>query len=378
VVNGRERARPRLATRLTIATLLLLLPLYLILLFGYVADQRAQRTNEIGNSLVLGQLAATVVEGFRRDLNGTVLAASTVLGDQQRPLDQATVGPYLNTISAEYPALRALFITDPQGRVVASQQATGVGTDLTGRTYISALQAGATSTWSGGLAGLQSGQPTIVHGRAIRGQDGVARGFMFAAFQPQAFIERLPVELAPDAGLVLIDDTGQVLYASESTSLDALQNVGDSPLVHAALAGNVVKLDGQLTPFADGPVYGALVPVASSGWVVAYTRPVAGLESALRARLLQQALAITLVMGAAAIVIAYLTRRLLRPLRLTRSRLNGLSTCIQTTLETFRITARQREQAKSPAFSERNCWAARAKARPLATSLVTRPARAPQ
>ena len=138
---------------------------------------------------------------------------------------------------------------------------------------------------------------------------------MLAAFQPQAFIERLPVELAPD-GLVLIDNTGQVLYASDSTKLDALENVGDSPLVRAALAGNVAQLDGQQTPFADGPVYGALVPVATSGWVVAYTRPVAGLESELRARLLEQGLAITLVMGAAAIFITYLTRRLLQPLRM--------------------------------------------------------------
>ena len=219
----------RLATRLTVATLALLLPLYLVLLAGYISDQRAQRTSEIANSIVLGQLAASVVEGFRRDLTGTVLAASVVLSDQQRPIDQDTVGPYLTTIASEYPTLRALFITDSNGRVVASQQASGVGTDLTGRPYISALQAGFTSTWSGGLAGLQSGQPTIVHGRALRGQDGSVRGFMLAAFQPQAFIERLPGKQAPDAGLVLIDDTGQVLYASDSTPLDALENVGDSP-----------------------------------------------------------------------------------------------------------------------------------------------------
>jgi hypothetical protein len=38
-------------------------------------------------------MAAIVVEGFRRDLEGTLLAASLALGDSSRPLDQAGVGP---------------------------------------------------------------------------------------------------------------------------------------------------------------------------------------------------------------------------------------------------------------------------------------------
>jgi hypothetical protein len=216
------RRRPRLATRLTIATLALLLPIYLILLAGYAAGVQAQRTAQVGDSVVFGQMAATVVEGFRRDLEGTLLAASLALGDTSRPLDQASVGPYLDALSKSYPTLRALFLTDPQGRVIASQASTGVGADVAGRPYIVALQAGADAVWSGGLAGLQTGQTTIAYARTVRGTDGRARGFLVAAFQPLVVVERLPVSLANDARLVLVDERGRVLFASDATELGDL------------------------------------------------------------------------------------------------------------------------------------------------------------
>src|SRR5207302_2901148 len=162
---------------------------------------------------------------------------------------------------------------------------------------------------------LQTGQTTIAYARAVRGTDGVARAFLVAAFQPQVVVERLPVALANDAGLVLVDERGRVLFASDASELGDLDDVSGVPLVRAALGGRTVLLDGDTTPLARGPQYGALVPVGSSGWVVGYTRPVAALESALRDRLIQQGIAITLVMLIAAAGIAYTTRRLLRPLR---------------------------------------------------------------
>jgi signal transduction histidine kinase len=314
-VNPGRRRTPRLATRLTIATLGLLVPLYVILLAGYGAGLRDQRTSEVANSVVLGQMAASVIDGFRRDLNGTVLATTLAFGDLARPLDQANAGAYLDALAREYPTLRALFVTDRQGRVIASQANTGVGADVSARPYVAALQAGAVSVWSGGLAGLQTGQTTIAHGRVIHGSDGAVRGFVIAAFQPQAFIEQLPVALASDARLILIDERGRVLFATEGTSLEALDDVSHEPAVREALGGATIRLDGVQTPFASGPQYGAMVPIGRSGWVVAYLRPIEALESALRARLIQQALATTAVTAAAAILIAYLTRRLLRPLR---------------------------------------------------------------
>jgi hypothetical protein len=164
--------RPWLATRLILATIALLVPIYAILLLGYAASVREQRAAEVSNSVLVAQMAASVVEGFRRDLEGTLLAAGLALGDQTRPLDQATVGPYLDGLTQGQPSLRALFITDRAGRVIASQAATGVGADVSTRPYILALQADAQSVWSGGLAGQQTGQTTIAYARAIVANGG--------------------------------------------------------------------------------------------------------------------------------------------------------------------------------------------------------------
>ncbi len=293
----------------------MLVPLYLILLAAYATGLRDQRTNEVENSLLVARLVASVIDGYRRDVSGTLLAASLAFGDRARPLDQDSLGPYLDQVARAYPTLRALFVTDPDGVVIASQASAGVGSDVSGRSYIVALRNGAEIVWSGGLAGLQTGQTTIAHARAIRAPDGAVRGFVVAAFQPQALIEQLPVRLAADAELVLVDDNGRLLFESGDNDMDPLADLSSGPLVRRALGGETVRLDGERTPFSSGAQYGAVVPVGNSGWAVAYTRPLDSLEGSLRDRLLQQALAITVVLAAAAALIALLTRRLLRPLR---------------------------------------------------------------
>src|SRR4029079_17322128 len=99
-----------------------------------------------------------------------------------------------------------------------------------------------------GVAGLQTGQIPIAHGRVIHASDGAVRGFVIAAFQPQSFIEQLPVALASDARLILIDERGRMLFATEGTSLEALDDVSGEPAVRDALGGMTIRLDGVETP----------------------------------------------------------------------------------------------------------------------------------
>ena len=54
--------RPRLATRLTVATIALLVPIYVILLLGYAAGVREQRAAEVSDSVIVGQMAGAVVD----------------------------------------------------------------------------------------------------------------------------------------------------------------------------------------------------------------------------------------------------------------------------------------------------------------------------
>src|SRR5688572_25091834 len=125
--------RWRLATRVTAAVVLLLVPLLLVELFNYRQAADDRRRAEIENAVVVANTLATVVDGFGRDIEGTFLAAALGIGARPGQLDQAALGGFLDRIAREYPSLRAIFVTDLTGRVVAAQQATGLGVNLAGR-----------------------------------------------------------------------------------------------------------------------------------------------------------------------------------------------------------------------------------------------------
>src|SRR5439155_27309119 len=101
-----------------------------------------RRAAEVDNAVVVGQAVAAAVDGFSHDLESTMVAAALALGAVDSPLNQQTTGGYLRALSAEYGVLRALFLVDLDGRVVAADGGTGVGVDLSARPYITALRTG--------------------------------------------------------------------------------------------------------------------------------------------------------------------------------------------------------------------------------------------
>jgi signal transduction histidine kinase len=296
--------RWRLATRVTVAVVLLLVPLLIVELFNYrqAADER--RRAEIENAAVVANTVATVVDGFGRDIEGTFLAAALGIGARPGQLDQAALGPLLDRLAQQYAVMRAIFVTDLSGRVVASQQASGVGVNLAGRAYVEALRAGAEAYWSDGFAGSESGEITVAFARTIPGPDGAARGFLIAAFYPPSLLERrFALVLPPDSDVTFVDRNGLVLHSTARGPLPAADRDGAAaPRMAEALAGRTVLVADDATPFGSEPRYGALVPVPRVGWIVAFTRPRAMLDAALQGRLLEQA------------ALALITRRLVRPL----------------------------------------------------------------
>ena len=107
-----------------------------------------------------------------------------------------------------------MFLTDAHGRLIATGTGGALGFDLSTRPYMPPLQAGAETVWSGGIAGVQTGETTVAFGRVVRGPDGAPRGFLIVAFYPQQFVERLPISLPPNARVTVIDDRGAALYDS--------------------------------------------------------------------------------------------------------------------------------------------------------------------
>ncbi|HEY3080290.1 MAG TPA: ATP-binding protein [Chloroflexota bacterium] len=308
--------RWRLATRVTAAVVLLLLPIFLVNLVTYRGVDEERRRAEMENATAIGYTVAAVVDGFASDIEGSFLAAALGLGDRPGELDQPSIGPYLDALARQYPSLRAIFVVDPNGRVIASAQAAGVGTDLSARPYVQALRAGAETVWSDGIVGLQSGEITVVFGRTIPRPDRVARAYIVAAFYPPTLLERrFPLVLPSDADVTFLDRKGLILHSTSRPDLPLAERQGMGvPGVGPALAGRTTLVENDPTPFGPEPRFGALVPVPRTGWVVAFTRPRAPLDAALLQRFREQTLFNAAVVLLFAAALALVTRRLVQPL----------------------------------------------------------------
>lgn len=310
-----------LSTRLTLLVAILAIPVLLIISLSYAEQVRERRASELDTATRSARNGASIVDGFLRDLENTTFAMAGVLAGSTKPYDQATFGAYLASLTKAYPELRAFFITDPSGKVVASASGEGIGVDLSTRPYLPPLKAGVDRVWSGSISGLQSGDITVAFGRPIRASDGTVRGFVILAFYPERVLQTLRVDFPPDAQLALIDERGRLLYASDRTEPAANEiDLVDAPGVRDALQGKVVPIDGVATPLSSDRRYGALAPIARTGWVLAMTRPLAALEVELLTRLIGDAAAVLGTLLIAALLAAYVANRLARPLReLSRS-----------------------------------------------------------
>lgn len=310
-------ARPRsLSYRLTLLVLAIGAQVLLVIGLSY-ADQLAERRRlELEGLTRSARNSASVLEGFLRSLDSTTFAGAGLLARSPDAFDQATYGPYLASITQHYRELRALFITDRDGKVVVSASGEGIGIDLSSRPYMQVLKTDVDRVWSGSIAGLQSGDITVAFGRPVRTSAGSVRGYLITAFYPERLIQTLKIDLPPDAQLVLIDERGRLLYATDRTEPARTEiDLTDAPGVRDALGGGVVTIDGTETPFQGGARYGALVPIPRTGWVLGVTRPLAALEAEAFSRLAANAAAVIASILFAAAVAAYLANRLARPLR---------------------------------------------------------------
>ncbi len=310
-----------LSTRLTLLIAVLAIPVLLIIGLSYADQDRERRASELDTATRSARNGASIVDGFLRDLENTTFVMAGVLAGSTRPYDQANFGALLGSLARAYPEVRAIFITDPSGKVVASGTGEGIGVDLSSRTYVATLKGGAERVWSGSISGLQTGDITVAFGRPIRPVGGTTRGFVITAFYPERVLQALRVDVPPDAQLALIDERGRLLYASDRTEPATTEiDLIDAPGVRDALQGKVVPIDGVATPLGTDRRYGALAPIARTGWALAMTRPLAALETELLTRLVGDAALVLGTLLVAALLAAFVANRLARPLReLSRS-----------------------------------------------------------
>jgi serine phosphatase RsbU (regulator of sigma subunit)/anti-sigma regulatory factor (Ser/Thr protein kinase) len=306
--------RWRLQSSLILTATAMFAVLMLLTAITYRDTITRERIAEVENAVAIARVSATLIESFIQDVEGTTLAMALAIGPGPDPITQDTAGSYLSTTIQHYPELRSLFVTDLAGKVIAAQRAEGLGIDLSRRSYVQALRSGRATIWSDGLMGLQSGEVTVAFGRVIKGPGGTRRGYLLAAFYPRRLIGALPPNLPSDARVTLIDRRGIVLHTTYAGITRGQRNVGASPFVRSALAGQVVPVAGQASLFGVEGRYGAFVPIPSTGWVLGFTRPLAPLEQRLRNLALRQVAVITIALLAAILVFMMIARRLIRPL----------------------------------------------------------------
>lgn len=293
----------------------IVVPFMAVVIMSQRDSMSQRREAQIENSVIVAHSVAGVVDGFVRDLESFGLAAAIALGAQQRPLDDAITASFLEQLHSSYGLVRSIFITDLQGRVIASRDSQGLGRDVSGRSYITNLQAGAESTWSEAVAGQDTGLTTVAHSRIIRGLDEEPRGYLVIAFYPESLTERLPDDLPQNANVTFIDTSGALLFASHPQSqVPPRERIPEFGPIESALGGTVGKIRDQSTPFHPETRFGAYVPVPSNGWVVGYTLPQGPLESSLQNRFYRDIALTSFVLLVGLGVMLFMADRISQPL----------------------------------------------------------------
>ena len=303
-----------LRTRLALALLAAFIPIAALIAYFSLTDAASVREERLGDYTTIGQSLAGTMDGFAHDLESVSAAGAGPLGASQADFSQQNMGAYLKYLRESTGTLRAVFITDPQGRVVASDSGSGTGTDLSSRVYIQQLMAGETSVWSGALSGLQSGQVTVAYARAILTPEGQPKGFFVFAFYPEDLTNRYAFTLPPDTNVSFFDQEGNLLFSVPSSTNVNPDELRAWPDFQRAREGQSVVLTEDSTPLSDDQRYGSLVPVGDRGWVLAISQPQSVIDSPLNARL-QRNLGVAFVVLVVAFLVSHtITSRLLRPL----------------------------------------------------------------
>lgn len=312
---GNTTRQWRLGTSLLVSLALLLALLMSFTFLTYRSVLAERRDAEIENAAAMARTVAAEVDRFIHDLQTTTLAIATILGNEGIPLDQPSLGNYLGRIVQDYGFIRALFVTDLNGHVLASASGEGIGLDLSDRPYMEALFTGTPAVWSDSLSGIQSGQVTVAFGRPIPSRGGAVRAYLLTAFYPRSLVARLQSTLPDDSRITLVDRHGFVMHSTYLPEISPEQrDVSSFEPLRNALAGRTVILNGDGLPISKEPRFGAIVPVSTTKWAVVYTRPLEPLEARIRRPAIEQAALLTVAVVLVGLIFGFIARRLTRPL----------------------------------------------------------------
>ncbi|HEX5369061.1 MAG TPA: histidine kinase dimerization/phospho-acceptor domain-containing protein, partial [Dehalococcoidia bacterium] len=322
----------RLRTRMTLALVMVVAPIAALLVLSHLQNLQAQRRSQVQNIAALSDSLTASVDGFARDLESVSFAASIAVGNGN-PITQQSEGPYLHNLRENYGSLSLIFVTDLNGKVLASEPSDLTDIDVSADKYVKALQTGGETVWTGVppdtssaplISGTSTvGTPLMVHGRVVRNAAQQPVAYLFIAFYPTQLASRLPGDMPPDSNVSLIDDQGLVLYTTSKDS-NVPQSVANSPVFAAARNGQQVHLESQASPVDSGMRYGSFERVPRTGWVVGFTRPASAIDGPFQTRLIRDVAIMTVLIIAGIVMMLLISSLLTKPL----SRLSGAAAAI--------------------------------------------------
>ncbi|MBI5441808.1 MAG: cache domain-containing protein, partial [Deltaproteobacteria bacterium] len=312
-MRGLAALRRRLIPSLRRAVLLLpvsiLLPLLLAETWVFVSWYRAQHAHMVDSNLEVARAGAANFDTFLADVLRQELTLGNILHRSGSPELRKQV---LAAAAAEYPSVVNLLWVAPSGRVILTANARGAGPEPLKQPYFRKLLSGWDWAVSGVPARTPEDRPVFFVARAIRNREGGLRGIVTAVIDPAKLGEVLAIDRPGGGAVLLVDDTGMVVYRYPEVTLSWAERLWFSnvPALRKVLEGQEAVFTAVSPIDSRSRIFGA-APVSLARWAVAASRPS---EEALGplARVLPQSAILFAAAVALALALAYGIGRLVR------------------------------------------------------------------
>ncbi len=240
MARGRRRQDHPGSIRNLLFLLLLaaLVPVLLVQAAIYYQEFRAAREDEFLSNLEVARAAAGLFESYLRDVHREETAVGEALL-QSPSLPPARANRFLTNVDKQYPAIAALSWIDPQGRVLASSIPKLVGQDWAAADWFHSAKAGQDAVVTNVTRSSQPGEGVFTIASAVRDDEGVPRGVVAAAIDPDKLTDRLKIDRARSGAFSLIDKSGWLVYRYPPVHMTLEQRESGKLYapVHQALAG---------------------------------------------------------------------------------------------------------------------------------------------
>ncbi|MHB0938697.1 MAG: sensor histidine kinase [Armatimonadota bacterium] len=294
--------------------IVVLIPILVVEVIVFFVLLRSAQQEEVRANIEVARAVSAGFDGYIRDILREELAIGLALSAPPLVSAQAR-DRYLAANAAEYPAIDAFVLVNPQGRVIAAADPRDIGISLRDRDYIRRILDGEEWAVSNLLISRLSDQPRFAVARGVRDEQGALQAIIVGYVDPFRLEEAFAIQREGTGAFLFVDGQGLVVYRYPETQLELEERRWPQAqeLIARAQAGEEVT-GTFVSPVDQQRRIAALVPIPSIGWVAIATRPEAEVMGPLIRDFLLEVGGLLLVSAAALVLAFLLGRRLIVPI----------------------------------------------------------------